>query len=216
MEPRAIRAPHLFTAYRGSGDLLGIISQDDPRFTSATPEVLREAHGFAAQSILALKTAFEARNSSGRPRGTPSHRLQGLTREELARRLIHANQDILGLVRATARASAGRQYLSTALFAAEIVESFQMLTGKADPGRTDGEAVSRVVAFKLAPEISLIPGFNGAVTQQWWKDGHPDFVNDNSQNDQSTDGNGAGVMFLEFLTDYLGVSLEQVMQHMPT
>src|SRR6266404_2632335 len=32
MALRAIRAPHLFTAYHGSGDLLGIISQDDPRF----------------------------------------------------------------------------------------------------------------------------------------------------------------------------------------
>ena len=66
------------------------------------------------------------------------------------------------------RAVASRQYLSTALFAAEIVESFQTLTGKADPGHTDGEAVSRVLAFKLAPEIALIPGFNSAVSQQWW------------------------------------------------
>ena len=54
-----------------------------------------------------------------------------------------------------ARAGGGRQYLSTALFAAEIVESFQLLTGKANAGKTDGEAVSRVLAFKLAPEIAV-------------------------------------------------------------
>jgi hypothetical protein len=40
-------------------------------------------------------------------------------------------------------------------------------------------------------------------------------VNDNSQDDRSTDGNAAGVMFLEFLTDFLGVPLDQVLQHMP-
>jgi hypothetical protein len=118
-------------------------------------------------------------------------------------------------VAAAMDATGGRQYLSTALFAAEIVESFELLTGKADAGRTDGEAVSRVLAFKLAPEIALVPGFDGAVTQQWWQDGHPDYVNDNSPNDQSTDGNAAGVMFLEFLTDFLGVSLAQILQHMP-
>ena len=114
-----------------------------------------------------------------------------------------------------ARAGGGRQYLSTALFAAEIVESFQLLTGKANAGKTDGEAVSRVLAFKLAPEIALIPGFNGGVTQQWWQNGHPDFVNANSQDDQSVDGNAAGVMFLEFLTDYLGVPMDRILQRMP-
>ena len=119
---------------------------------------------------------------------------------------------------ATLRADApatGRQFLSTALFAAEAVESFETLTGKADPGQTDGEAVSRVLAFKLAPEIALVSGFSGGVAQQWWSDGQPDFVNDNSQNDQSTDGNGSGVMFLLFLTDFLGVPMDQILAAMP-
>lgn len=136
-------------------------------------------------------------------------------REELARRLAQLNQNLLGLVGVTTRAVASHQYLSPAPFAAEIVESFQSLTRKANPGRTDGEAVSRVLAFKLAPEIALIPGFNSSVSQHWCTDGHPDFVNDNSQSDQSTDGSAAGVMFLEFLTDYLGVPLDRILQHMP-
>lgn len=110
---------------------------------------------------------------------------------------------------------AGRKFLSTGFFANNLVESFELLTRKASPGRTDGEAVSRILAYKLAPEMAVIPGFNGGVTQQWWRDGHPDFVNDNSQNDQSTDGNGAGVMFLFFLNDYLGVPMVQILAAMP-
>jgi hypothetical protein len=118
------------------------------------------------------------------------------------------------VLRADAPAT-GRQFLSTALFAAEAVESFETLTGKADPGQTDGEAVSRVLAFKLAPEIILIDGFSAGVAQQWWNDGQPDFVNDNSQNDQSIDGNGCGVMFLLYLTDFLGIPLDQILAAMP-
>ncbi|HLZ84318.1 MAG TPA: hypothetical protein VKQ54_12190 [Caulobacteraceae bacterium] len=114
-----------------------------------------------------------------------------------------------------AAAPGGRQYLSTALFAAEAIECFEQLTGKADAGHTDGEAVSRVLAFKLCPEIMLVAGFNGGVTQQWWQDGHPDWVNDNSQTDQSTDGNAAGVMFLLFLNDYLGVPIQTILAQMP-
>jgi hypothetical protein len=138
-----------------------------------------------------------------------------LKEKQLAFELIQANQETLGLVRALARASGGRQFLSTALFAAEIVESFQTLTRKSDPGKTDGEAVSRLLAFKLAPELSLVPGFNGAVTQQWWRDGHPDFANVNTEDDRSTDGNASGVMFLLFITDYLGISVDRIIQHMP-
>src|SRR5262249_1875227 len=140
---------------------------------------------------------------------------QSPNEKQIILELIQTNQETLRLIRALARASGGRQYLSTALFAAEIVESFQTLTRRSDPGKTDGEAVSRGLAFKLAPEISLVPGFNSAVTQQWWTDGHPDFANVNTENDQSTDGNAAGMMFLLFLTDYLGISVDQIIQHMP-
>jgi len=71
------------------------------------------------------------------------------------------------------------------------------------------------LAFKLAPEIARISGFSGGVAQQWWADGQPDFVNDNSQNDQSVDGNGSGVMFLLYLTDFLGIPLDQILAAMP-
>jgi hypothetical protein len=216
--PASVKIPHLLPMFRGTGDLLGVVHTGDPRLKSAKPAAIQEALKMAAQSTSALKTAVETRNRGAIPPKALSHRRNDRSRHghaEPARQLVQANQELLGLVAAAMNATGGRQYLSTALFAAEIVESFQLLTRKADPGRTDGEAVSRVLAFKLAPEIALIPGFNSAVVQQWWKDGHADYVNDNSQNDQSVDGNAAGVMFLEFLTDFLGVPLDQILGHMP-
>jgi hypothetical protein len=219
LAPVGAKAPRLFPIHRGTYGLLGILHAGDARLEAATPAAIREALTIATQSTLALRIAVETRNAAVVPRRNSSPRIDELAKGghlDLVRRLIHENQSILGLVDAAAGASAGRQYLSTALFAAEIVESFQLLTRKASAGQTDGEAVSRVVAFKLAPEIALIPGFNGGVTQQWWRDHHPDFVNDNSQNDQSVDGNAAGVMFLEFLTDYLGIPMDRILRRMPS
>lgn len=218
LAPLKTKAPHLFPMFRGGDDLLGVIHAGDPRLKGVKREALRNALAFAGQSISALKTAVETRDVSAKPQYTPAQIGRDSAKaavEELKRWLVQANLEIIGLGDAALAAGAGRQYLSTALFAAELIESFEMLTGKADAGQTDGEAVSRVVAFKLAPEIALVPGFNSGVTQQWWKDGHPDWVNDNSQNDQSTDGNAAGVMFLLFLTDYLGVAMEQILKSMP-
>lgn len=211
---------HLFPMFRGANDLLGVIHAGDPRLQGVKPAALREALGVATQSISALKTVVETRNASKAPKPGPAQHGYGAVKEkddipELTRKLILANQSIIGLTDAVLAASANRQYLSTALFAAEIVESFQQLTGKGNAGQTDGEAVSRVLAFKLAPEVALVPGFSGAVAQQWWKDGHLDYVTDNSQSDQSSDGNGAGVMFLLFLTDYLGVAMDEILAKMP-
>lgn len=210
--------PRLLPMLTGSSELLAIYNATDSRLKSAEPEVLQQYLKIAAHCGDALRRAVETRNPSLAPRAAQSPTEKKASDPEhakLAHQLVHANQDLAGLVAAATRASAGRQYLSTALFAAEIIESFQTRTGKANPGQTDGEAVSRVVAFKLAPEIALVPGFNSAITQQWWQDGHPDFVNDNSQNDQSTDGNAAGVMFLLFLNDYLGVPMDQILKRMP-
>jgi hypothetical protein len=218
LAPLTTKAPHLFPIYRGAEDLLGVTHSGDPRLKSAKEAAIRDALVFASRSTSALKTAIETRNASAIPPTISAHTSRTSAKEEvseLTRSLIQANQATAGLLDVAMAAISGRQYLSTALFAAEIVESFQMLTRKADAGKTDGEAVSRVLGFKLAPEIALIPGFNSAVTQQWWNDGHPDLVNVNTENDQSTDGNGAGMMFLEFLTDYLGVSMDQILESMP-
>jgi hypothetical protein len=207
--------PHSAEAYGGPHGLLYVTDPADPRLVQATVEEIREAGALAARSILALRAAVEAQSLSAKPPTAGLHRQNGSSREELARELIAANHEILRLLRTVRVATGGRQYLSTALFAAELAESFEVLSKTAAPGKTDGEAVSRVLAYKLTPEISLIPGFNGAQSQQWWQKGHPDFVNSNSQSDTSAEGNGAGVLFLLFLNDFLGVSLDQVIQHMP-
>ncbi|HWZ97544.1 MAG TPA: hypothetical protein VN025_07275 [Candidatus Dormibacteraeota bacterium] len=212
----SFKIQYLFPVYTGAPELLGILQPSDERLKSANPETVQQYLKISKQSALALKLAIETGNPSSVPKpravrkssSSPSH-------PELCRRLTRANKELLSLVASATDATTSRQYLSTALFCAEIVESFQTLTGKGNPGLTDGESVSRVLAFKLAPEIALVPGFNSGVTQQWWQDGQPDFVNDNSQSDQSTDGNAAGVMFLEFLNDYLGVPLDRILQRMP-
>ena len=207
--------PHSAEAYGGPHGLLYVTDAADPRLLQATMEEIRDAGSLAARSIHALRAAAEARSLSARPPAAGPHQRHGSSKAELARELITANHEILGLLRDLRAATGGRQYLSTALFAAELAESFEVLSNTADPGKTDGEAVSRVLAYKLAPEISLIPGFDCAPTLQWWQSGHPDFVNSNSQPDTSVEGNGAGVLFLLLLTDFLGVPLEQVIRHMP-
>lgn len=217
--PAAQIAPkiaYLLPVYGKGTELRSILHPGDARLKSTNPEAIHQCLKIATQSEAALRHAAEAGDPSALPKpasGTPQ--TGNLSHAELSHHLVQTNKEVVDLVAAATKATASRKYLSTALFAAEIVESFQTLTGKADPGRTDGEAVSRVLAFKLAPEIALVPGFNSAITQQWWQDGHPDFVNDNSQSDQSTDGNAAGVMFLLFLNDYLGVPLAKILQRMP-
>lgn len=216
--PAALKLPRLFPVYAGTSDLLGLLHSSDSRLKRSKVDDLQKAATIARHLTSAVKTVLETGDISASPRKLATSLRQDLSRHghaHLITELIHSNQNLLGMLRSIARFGGGRQYLSTALFAAEIVESFQQLTGKANAGQTDGEAVSRVIAFKLCPEISLIPGFSGGVAAQWWQDGAPDFVNDNSQTDQSTDGNGCGVMFLLFLNDYLGVPLDAILAHMP-
>ena len=217
--PASLKIARLFPIYRGTSDLLGMLHSSDSRLKLSKVDDIQKASSVARQSTSALKAALETGNVSAPPQKVATALRQDMARHghaNLTSELIHSNQNLLGLLRSIARLGGGRQYLSTALFAAELVESFQLLTGKANSGQTDGEAVSRVIAFKLAPEIALIPGFSGAIAAQWFQDGAPDFVNDNSQNDQSVDGNGAGVMFLLFLNDYLGIPLDAILSHMPS
>lgn len=210
------RQPHILSLYKGPDELFAVFHLGDSRLLMAKPQAVRDALSTASRNSLALTVALRHCNSSKVPSANSDSASLSLKHGvPLDQKLVFANQETVGLLSAIARIGAGRQYLSTALFAAEIVESFQKLTGKADPGKTDGEALSRAISFKLAPEIALVPGFNGLVTQQWWKDGSPDFVNVNSENDQSVDGNASGVMFLQFITDYLGVPFDKIIAHTP-
>jgi hypothetical protein len=210
--------PHLFPLYRGPQGLLSVVEADAPEMKAADSKTLKKALAIASQSRSALAKYIESHSRSALPTKLSEGAL-GKTKVEagnLATLLASTNDHVSSLAGVAAAMSGNRQYLSTALFAAEIIESFELLTGKGDAGKTDGEAVSRVVSFKLAPEIALVPGFDGQVTQKWWSDGQPDWVNDNSQDDQSEDGNAAGVMFLLFLNDFLGLAMSAILAHMPT
>jgi hypothetical protein len=217
---RSGTGPHSLQPFRsGTGphslQLFDVINPNDPRLKQASREQIRNAHRIVAQSVLALKAALEAKSLSAKPLQADSSHGPELSDAELVRELIAANREVLSLLGSVAEATDARRYLSTALFAAELTESFALMCNTAAPGQTDGEAVSRVVARKLAPEISLIPGFSSAVAQQWWQDGQKDYVTTNFAKDTDVDANGAGVMFLLFLTDYLGVPLAEVIRHMP-
>jgi hypothetical protein len=127
---------------------------------------------------------------------------------------------------AQAAASGAGGYLTPALFAAELTESYEAFWNDAHPnrtanggwacGNTNGEAMSRMMAFLIGDQVNSpidkVSGFSGGVSQYWWQKGHPDYVNDNSMTDQSTRGNGCGVMFLNFLNSYLGISMKQIWQ----
>jgi hypothetical protein len=216
MRGRAI--PHLFPMSRGPHGLRGITDPDANEMKAADTKSVRRALASLSQSRSALAKSIESHSSKALPGHAPAdlyERRAKMQRAGLIGELVKANRDVTSLVGVASGIAGGRQHLSTALFCAELIESFQLLTGKGDAGRTDGEAVSRVVSFKLAPEITLVPGFNSGVTQDWWTGGHPDFVNDNSEDDQSENGNGAGVAFLLFLNDFLGVPMDAILAAMP-
>jgi hypothetical protein len=217
MGGRAI--PHLFPMSRGPHGLRGITDPEANEMKAADTKSVRRALASFSQSRSALAKSIESHSYNALPGHAPGpvyERRAKMQRAGLIQELVKANRDVAALVGVATGMAGGRQHLSTALFAAEVIESFQLLTGKGDSRQTDGEAVSRVVSFKLAPEIALVPGFNSGVTQDWWTGGHPDFVNDNSQDDQSEKGNGAGVTFLFFLNDFLGVPIDTILAAMPT
>jgi hypothetical protein len=214
MAPLKAQKPHLFPLHRGPSDLLGVLHSADKRLRNGKPAAMRLALNIARASGNALSAALQKHDGAAVPDQAQPHALSKNATDEQS--LVHANQVTAGLLAALTRAGGGRQYLSTALFCAEIVESFQMLTHKANPGLTDGEAVSRVLGYKLAPEVAMVPGFNSGETQEWWQGGHPDYVSkDNTQSDLSSVGNGAGVMFLLFLNDFLGIPLDAILAAMP-
>jgi hypothetical protein len=87
---------------------------------------------------------------------------------------------------------------------AEVVEVFEdALANGWDCGYTNGEVLSRVLAFERHPEIA--PDFL-ATEQDWWQQGHGDYVNDNSAGDRDQLANGCGDLFLYYVHGQLTFS----------
>jgi len=85
--------------------------------------------------------------------------------------------------------------------AAEIVEVLEAAINNGwDCGLTNGETLSRVLAFDRHPEIA---GEFNQTEQDWWAQGHTDHVNDNSAGDTDQIANGCGDLFLYYLHSQL-------------
>jgi len=98
--------------------------------------------------------------------------------------------------------------VSPGFLTAEIVEVFQAAINNGwDCGVTNGEALSRVLAFDRHPEIA---GEFNQTEQDWWAAGHPDHVNDNSAGDTDQVANGCGDLFLYYLHSQLNFDWNQV------
>lgn len=84
---------------------------------------------------------------------------------------------------------------------AEIVEVFEAAINNGwDCAFTNGESLSRVLAFERHPNIAA--EFN-QTEQDWWAQGHQDYVNDNSASDRDQIAAGCGDLFLYYLHSQL-------------
>jgi hypothetical protein len=127
---------------------------------------------------------------------------------------------------------------ATEFMDAEAIESYEDRTNNWNAGLTNGESLSRAMAFELQPKAASDPGLSTGPMQAWWASGHkdyingnPDFIPDNQMNKQGFqhDGlgglqtrtqasdmneyaNGAGTLFLMYLHDKLGYSWTQIIQ----
>jgi len=92
--------------------------------------------------------------------------------------------------------------------AGEVVELFEAAINNGwDCGHTNGEALSRVLAIERNATLAAV---TVPTEQSWWRNGHRDYVNDNSATDENEDANGCGALFLYYLHTQLGFSWTQI------
>jgi hypothetical protein len=97
---------------------------------------------------------------------------------------------------------------ATGLMVAELVEVFESAVNNGwSCGQANGEALSRALAVErngnLAPLIVQ-------TAQQWWANGHADYVTNNDADDRNQDSNGCGTLFLYYLHSQLGFSWQKI------
>src|SRR5436305_4936538 len=87
--------------------------------------------------------------------------------------------------------------LAPGFLTAEIVEVFEAAINNGwDCAVTNGESLSRVLAFERHPEIAM--EFN-PTEQDWWAQGHRDYINDNSACVTELIASVGGYLFLYYL-----------------
>lgn len=97
---------------------------------------------------------------------------------------------------------------ATGLMVAELVEVFEATINNGwSCGQANGEALSRALAVERNSNLaSLI----GQTAQQWWANGHADYVTSNTADDRNQDSNGCGTLFLYYLHSQLGFSWQKI------
>jgi len=97
---------------------------------------------------------------------------------------------------------------AAALVAGEVVELFETTINNGwDCGHTNGEALSRVLAVERNANLASV---TVPTETSWWRNGHHDYVNDNTATDQNEDANGCGTLFLTYLHTQLDFSWTQI------
>ena len=97
---------------------------------------------------------------------------------------------------------------AAALVSGEVVELFEAAINNGwDCGHTNGEALSRVLAIERDANLASV---TAPVELRWWRNGHHDYVNENSATDQNEDANGCGALFLYYLHSQLSFSWTQI------
>lgn len=97
---------------------------------------------------------------------------------------------------------------ATGLMVAELVEVFEAAINNGwSCGQANGEALSRALAVERNGSLASL---TTQTAQQWWANGHADYVTNNDADDRNQDSNGCGTLFLYYLHNQLGFSWQKI------
>lgn len=97
---------------------------------------------------------------------------------------------------------------ATGLMVAELVEVFEAAINNGWAcGQANGEALSRALAVERNGHLAAL---TTQTAQQWWTNGHADYVTNNEADDRNQDSNGCGTLFLYYLHGQLGFSWQKI------
>ena len=97
---------------------------------------------------------------------------------------------------------------ATGLMVAELVEVFEAAINNGwSCGQANGEALSRALAVERNGALASL---TAQTAQQWWANGHVDYVTNNDADDRNQDSNGCGTLFLYYLHSQLGFSWQKI------
>ena len=103
--------------------------------------------------------------------------------------------------------------LIDALVVMEIDEVFMAAQGKSwDCGSSQGEALSRLLAYDITGFTGNTPGYTWLAASNWLNSPRQDFVSYNDPNDGNFVTIGCGTLFLNYMRHERGVTMERIVQ----